>query len=76
MPRFSERIGAVAPRQVLQVGDMDESLRVAIWNLIYSSLPASSLSVRGHGKELAAEVLNVPADEVPADAAKWLRAWS
>ena len=69
--RFSDRIGLSRRRSVMQLDDLDEDLRAAIWNVILGLLverfqphlnsPAASL-VRG----VFRDVLNVPMDEAPS----------
>ncbi len=73
MSRFSERVGARRPREVLQLGDIDEPLRIAIWNAIHLAFTRYKNAVQAssdlvwweRGKRLAVEVLNRPVDEVP-----------
>lgn len=36
MPRFSERMGYVEPRAIVQIDDLDEKTRIHLWNLVYA----------------------------------------
>lgn len=75
MARFSERIGLVKPREVLQLNGMDDPLRVAIWNLIHGQVTRNANAVHESVNDLfmqlvpllATEVLGRPRDEVPYD---------
>jgi AbiJ-like protein len=72
MTKFSERVGAVPPRQI-QRGVMDDALRVGIWNWMLWSLEKDVSSQSSwtdkywYGRAKAGlwdEILHKPADEI------------
>jgi hypothetical protein len=76
MARFSERVGAVRPREDLLLEAIDEDLRVAIWNLLTQSL-GREYSLPGWVQVtqlVGAAILNLPIDRLPdqhQEAALW-----
>lgn len=68
MATFSERLGLVKPREIIQINSMDESLRTALWNVFYNEiwLP-SRMDPRRFNiiPSLYKNLFNLPLDEVP-----------
>src|SRR5262245_4664818 len=72
---FSQRIGAVQVPEVLQIGSMDNALRVSLWNVLIQATEPYSLIIRT-ARDTAAAVLKIPVDDVPWtewEARSWLR---
>lgn len=68
---FSERMGFKAARSILQLEDIDEPLRTAIYNLLYAWTIRNWHSRGGHGighaigKSIWTEFLRLPVDTFP-----------
>jgi len=54
---FSERVGAVKPRAVLQVGNMDAELRTRLWNALDAWVRADPLRGERFATEVWTEIL-------------------
>jgi len=83
MTRFSERFGFVKPRDSFQLDDMDEPLRTAIWNWLYSNFLAR-ISNAGYnwtdsevnykiGTQVWKDVLKRPLDDLPETGGEFSR---
>jgi hypothetical protein len=78
MAKFSERIGAQAPRVVIQVSDLDHATRTALWNSFHSTV--TDMNRRGYEyngtrpgnallRTMWADELELPIDEFSTDSA-------
>lgn len=78
MAKFSERIGAQAPRVVIQVSDLDATTRTALWNSFHSTV--TEMNRRGYQfngthpgnallRAMWANELELPVDEFSSDLA-------
>jgi hypothetical protein len=74
MKRFSERTGAVPARKIIQIEDMDDSLRNSLWNVFYLYYAnEKSSSWMCVAKSVAQYVCRVPVDTIGGNSLSWLR---
>jgi hypothetical protein len=82
--KFSERMGIIAPRSVVQVSDMDAALRNGIWNVLLAAPLANAsnnIPAREHPlpyRRLWDEFFHLPVDSMPYsshEALGELRSW-